>query len=99
MAAWQRTRADADVAASAGHKLADRRHAGVLEAPPEIVCGKRRGLGPALDRDEPVARVDADGHLSGIRPRGLAHEVGIAHGGGADEAAPTGARVTGGGGI
>ena len=36
------------------------------------------GLGPALDRDPAVARVDADRDPAGIEPRRLAHEVRVA---------------------
>ena len=41
--------------------------------------------GPALDGDEPVLGVDADRDLARMEARGLAHEVGIAHRGRADD--------------
>ncbi len=40
---------------------------------------------PAVDRDAAVARVDADGDPAGMQPRGLAHELGVLHRGGADD--------------
>jgi hypothetical protein len=38
----------------------DRRDAGIFESPREIGCRKCRCLGPALDRNHAVARIDAD---------------------------------------
>ena len=64
----------------------DRRDAGVLEAAAQA---RRRDISevsrPALDRDRAVARVDADGDPAGIAPRRLAHEIRIAHRGGAED--------------
>ena len=63
----------------------DRGNARILEAPAEIERGDVRGLGPALDRDPAVARIDADRDPVREHSPRLAHEVGIAHRGGADD--------------
>ncbi len=42
-------------------------------------------FGPALDGDQAVARVDADGDLARMATRGLPHQAGVANGGRADD--------------
>ena len=76
---------DADQRAVAGDVGGDdRRDAGIVEAMRELDDADLAGLGPALDRDLAVARVDADDDAAGIILRRPPHQLGIAQRRGAE---------------
>ena len=62
----------------------DRRDLGIGEALSEFDGTDIAGLGPAFDRDAPVARVDADDDAAGKLARRLPHQLRIAQRGGAE---------------
>ena len=63
----------------------DGRDPGIVEAQREVERADLAGLGPALDRDPAVARIDADGDPAGKSPAGRPHQVGFAQRHGAED--------------
>ncbi len=64
------------------------RHSAILEAPGHLDCADPRCLGPPLNRDASVARIDGDANRTRMIGGGMPHELGVAQGCGAEHDAP-----------